>query len=43
MRLFKEFRFYTGTPGWGWKLYGFGCGPKWFLGLSIRQEKDAKS
>lgn len=28
-------RFYFGTIGWGWRMYGIGWGAKWFLGFSV--------
>lgn len=30
-------KFWFGTPGWGWRLWGVSNGDKWFFGLSIRQ------
>jgi len=27
-------RFYIGTAGWGWTMYGIGWGNKWFIGFS---------
>lgn len=29
-------KFYFGTPGWGWKMYGIGWKTLWFLGFSIK-------
>ncbi len=34
----RRIRFYFGTPGWGWKLYGVAFGEIWFIGLSINAE-----
>ncbi|MCR4306980.1 MAG: hypothetical protein NUV80_00235 [Candidatus Berkelbacteria bacterium] len=28
-------RFYFGKVGWGWRMYGFGWGARWFFGFSI--------
>lgn len=30
-------KFWFGTPGWGWRLWGVSNGDKWFFGLSIKQ------
>lgn len=30
-------KFWLGTPGWGWRLWGVSSGDKWFFGLSIKQ------
>lgn len=30
-----KLKFYFGTPGWGWRLYGVALGESWFIGLSI--------
>lgn len=30
-------KFWFGTPGWGWRLWGVSNGDKWFIGLSIKQ------
>ncbi|MFA6315641.1 MAG: hypothetical protein WC648_04730 [Candidatus Paceibacterota bacterium] len=30
---------YLWTAGWGWWLFGIGYKTKWFLGLSIAQNK----
>lgn len=33
-------KIYTGTKGWGWRLFGIGFGSIWFLGLSIREKEN---
>ena len=30
-------KFWFGTPGWGWRLWGVSYGDRWFFGLSIKQ------
>ena len=30
-------KFWLGTPGWGWRLWGVSSGDKWFFGLSIKK------
>ena len=31
-------KFYFGTPGWGWTMWGFGYKAHWFIGLSVKRE-----
>lgn len=36
-------KWYLGTPGWGWIMWGFGWKAKWFIGFSMaRKSKDVK-
>ena len=30
-------RFYFGTPGWGWTMWGFGYKAQWFIGFSMKR------
>ena len=40
--MLDRMKFYFGTPGWGWKLYGIGYGNRWFIGASFRLVRDGE-
>jgi len=36
-------RFYWGTKGWGWALYGINFYNRAFIGLSIRRQPEVEN
>ena len=34
-------KWYFGTPGWGWTMWGFGYKSAWFFGFTRKIDRDA--
>lgn len=32
----SNYRFWFGSRGWGWRLFGISYGDKWFVGFSMK-------